>query len=349
MVFERRSLSNQVYFGSGMIDKLPTLLGEYGRVMVIASQRWTATVEGLRLVLGDDRVAHFSKIIQHVPEDLVLEAGMVRSQHRADVLVAIGGGSAIGLSKALAMGIYVQQIAVPTTFSGSEQTNIYGISAGGIKKTGRLDQVLPGKVIYDPDLTLHLPTKIAAVSAMNAMAHLMEAFYSPLRNPITTNEAMLGMKSIKKGMQDMAENKKLTPMGNEQILFGALLAGKSLGEVTMGLHHKIAHVLGGTFGLDHASVHTALQSYILNYHWPFLPTSVQQDFVLALESDNPPDALRTLAAGAGARTDLESIGFDRKNISAAAEMIVASPYDGMVPVTKEILVKILTNAYHGYL
>ena len=134
MNFEYHSYPGHVYFGNNAINQLPGLLEAYARIMVIATPRLTEKVEGLMQSLGKDRVAWFSNVTQHVPGSLVREAAECREAQNPGILVAMGGGSAIGLSKALALEKYIPQVAIPTTFAGSEQTNIYGISSGGVKK-----------------------------------------------------------------------------------------------------------------------------------------------------------------------------------------------------------------------
>lgn len=347
MNFEYRSYPNQVYFGNNKIQLLPGLLDGYQKVLVIVSKRLAIQVDYLRAALGATRVLQFSNIIQQVPDTLVREATEFREENHPDILVAIGGGSAIGLAKALALGKYIPQIAIPTTFSGSEQTNIYGISSAGVKRTGRDDKVLPGIVIYDPNLTLSMPKYLAVTSAMNAMAHVMEAIYSPSGNPVTRNNAILGMNAIKTGIKALSTTDGLPETANEKILFGSYLAGKCLCEVEMALHHKAAHVLGGSFGMEHSSVHTALQPYVLAYQWPHLPSAIKSDFKQALESEYPPKALKDLAGNAGAKTNLKSIGFRKEDIGKAASIIVSKPYANVAPITKDGLVKMLTNAYHG--
>ena len=347
MNFEYRSYPNQVYFGEGKMKLLPGLLNGYQKVMAIATKRLAGQVDQLAAALGAGRVTWFSNVIQQVPDTVVKEAMGFREEHHPDILIAIGGGSAIGLAKALALAKYIPQVAIPTTFSGSEQTNIYGISSGGAKRTGRDDKVLPGIVIYDPGLFISMPKHLAITSAMNAMAHLMEAIYSPSENPVTRNNAILGMDAIKRGIKELSATDGLTGSSIEKILFGSFLAGKCLCEVDMALHHKAAHVLGGSFGMDHSRVHTVLQPYVLAYQWPHLSSEIQSDFKLALESEYPPKALKELAENAGAQTNLKSIGFREEDIDKAAEIIESKPYANVAPVTREGLVKMLTNAYHG--
>ncbi|MGZ3852646.1 MAG: maleylacetate reductase [Flavisolibacter sp.] len=347
MNFEYRSFPSKIYFGYGKTRLLPQLLKDYDKVMIIASNRMSEQVAKLSKALGADHVSWFSNIVQHVPETLMTEARAFREDCRPAVLVSIGGGSAIGLSKALALDEYIPQIVIPSTFSGSEQTNIYGISLGGVKRTGRDDRVLPGTVIYDPELALSMPKDLAVTSAMNAMAHVMEAMYSPSGNPVTSHIAMQGMITIQNGIKELAGSESLTRGVAEKLLLGSFLAGKCLCEVEMALHHKAAHVLGGSFNMEHSSVHTALQSYVLAYQWPYLSKEIQNEFKSVLESAYPPIALKELADKAGAKTNLKSIGFKEEDIERAVAMMVSKPYANVAPISKEGLEKMLYNAYYG--
>jgi alcohol dehydrogenase class IV len=347
MNFEYRSYPNHVYFGKGNIQILPGLLQNNQKVMVIASERMRLEVDKLEAALGKGRLVWFSKLVQHVPVALVTEASGIRELHQPGILVAIGGGSAIGLSKALALEKYIPQVVVPTTFSGSEQTNIYGISSEGSKRTGRDDKVLPTIVIYDTEQEMNMPKPLAVTSAMNAMAHVMEAIYSPTGNPVTHNNALMGMEKIKNGVLDLSKTENLTECISENLLLGSWLAGKCLCEVDMALHHKAAHVLGGSFGMEHAAVHTVLQPYVLEYQWPYLPLDIKDDFKRVLNAEYPPKALKDLAGNAGAKTDLKSIGFKEDDIEKAADIMMLKPYANIAPITTAGLVKFLWNAYHG--
>ncbi|OJJ21810.1 hypothetical protein BKI52_15030 [marine bacterium AO1-C] len=351
MNFTYKSFPNQVYFGAGQIQKLPSILKNYlhnptDKVLVLAEARVQAHVERLETSLGKEVVHHFDKIIQHVPQTLVEEGLKVTNKLQPKVMLSIGGGSAVGLAKALALKNHLPIIAVPTTFAGSEQTNIWGISNEEGKTTGRDDVVLPQVVVYDPELTQTMPQRLAVMSAMNAMAHLMEAVYSPTGNPITRNQALLGMQQLKKGLENIAQQKAFTTEANEQILLGAYLAGRALCEVTMALHHKAAHVLGGSFGMQHAEVHTVLQTYVLAYQWPHLSTEIQQDFKLTL-GNNPPLALKMLAENAGAPTTLEEIGFDQADIGKAVRIMLANPYPNPAPLVESQLLVMLERAFEG--
>ncbi|HAS40250.1 MAG TPA: maleylacetate reductase [Microscillaceae bacterium] len=351
MNFTYKSFPGQVHFGAGKLKELPHLLKNYlsdpnDKVLVLAEARVQPQVDALVEALGRESVHHFDKVIQHVPQTLVAEALTVANHLQPKVMLSIGGGSSVGLAKALALENRLPIIAVPTTFAGSEQTNIWGISNETGKTTGRNDVVLPQVVIYDPALTQTMPQRLAVMSAMNAMAHLMEAVYSPTGNPVTRNQALLGMQTLKSGLENIAQQKSFTPAANEQILFGAYLAGRALCEVTMALHHKAAHVLGGSFGMQHAEVHTVLQTYVLAYQWPHLSAEVQQDFV-KVWGENPPLGLKNLAANAGAPTTLEEIGFDQADIGKAVRIMLANPYPNPAPLVESQLLVMLEKAFEG--
>lgn len=348
MKFNYRSYPNEVLFGENRFEDFLDKLDAYKKVMVFAGERMKPQIEQLQKRKGEKNVTVFSKVIQHVPQSLVDEATGILSENPADLFLAMGGGSAIGLAKALALESHIPIAAVPTTYSGSEQTNIWGISSENGKTTGKSDRVLPKFVLYDSTFTKTLPKALAVKSGMNAMAHLMEAIYAPDSNPITRNTALLGIQSVKKGLVSFGENANLTQDANRFILLGAYLAGKSLCEVSMSLHHKTAHVLGGSFGMDHAGVHTVLQPYVLEYQWPFLNESVQQDFRNAL-GENPARQLKTLAENGGVETDLKSIGFKEEDIPKAVEIILAKPYANVAPLERKALLTMLNKAWSGKL
>lgn len=346
-LFEYKNLAHTVYFGTGKRHKIPELLNSYSSTFAIGTSRLDPLFSEINQQLKENTLIRFAEVIQHVPASLVKKAMRAFEQAGCDSLLAIGGGSAIGLAKAIALETGSPIIAVPTTFSGSEMTNIYGISADGGKKTGRDDRVMPSHIIYDPELTAGLPPKLAATSAMNAMAHLMEAVYATNNNPVTYNNSLLGIKQLLKGMKLLAAAGSLTPEANEHILFGAYLAGKCLGEVSMALHHKSAHVLGGSFGMEHSQVHTVMQAYVLAYQWPSLSEQIKKDFQQAMGHSYPPAALQQIAQAMGASTTLEAIGFKEADIPEAARIMAANPYPNPTPLTAEGLEAMLRNAFVG--
>ncbi|GCC50502.1 maleylacetate reductase [Chryseotalea sanaruensis] len=347
--FEYTAFPSKVFFGEKSFDNIVKLLTQYQKAFVIAEKRQEPYVDLIKAKAGVDKVFHFNKVVQHVPANLVEEAKQLQQREQTDVLVAIGGGSAIGLAKALALTSNHDIIAVPSTYAGSEMTNIWGITTLEGKTTGRDMRVLPEIVIYDPAMTATMPVALAATSAMNAMAHLMEAVYGHDTNPISYNNSLDGMKKLRAGMMLLAKHNKLTQEANQLLQYGSFLAGKGLCEVSMSLHHKLAHVLGGSFNLDHASVHTVLQAFVLDYQWDALLKEVQQDFCNALAHPYPPEALLALARGMHAPTSLAEIGFKEADIDKTINIALSKPYANPKSLTKEGLTNLLSKAYKGTL
>ncbi|WP_226390069.1 maleylacetate reductase [Penaeicola halotolerans] len=343
MNFSYKSYASEVLFGRDKFLELPTRLKDVENLLIIGSKRVDPIVAELQSKLPKTQVTRIDNIIQHVPVSLVEEALLLLKDSKPDMILAIGGGSAIGLAKAIALETSLPIIAAVTTYSGSEQTPIWGKSTSEGKVTGRTDIVLPRLVIYDPKLTAELPKHITVTSAMNAMAHLVEAVYAPSRNPITTMQALQGMSTIKYGLERIIELGQLDDEANEELLYGAYLGGKCLAEVDMSLHHKTAHVLGGKYQLDHAKVHTVLLPHVLAYQWPYLTSDIQADFQSAL-GKNPSQYLKYLTKNAGAETDLCSIGFKIEQVDEAVTLMLSNPYPNVAPLSVEKLKKMVLNA-----
>ncbi|MEM6343773.1 MAG: maleylacetate reductase [Bacteroidota bacterium] len=347
MNFRYRSAQTSVVFGAGTYLRAAELLAAYDRVFVIGTERSAQQLQKLQQSSPQTQFEYFLELIQHVPQVLVDRCAERLSQSGGQIILSIGGGSAIGLAKALALQSELPIIAIPTTYSGSEMTNIWGIRHHGQKTTGRNPIVQPKYVFYDPELSQTLPPAIAATSAMNAMAHLIEAIYAHDRNPITHELSLLGIQKLLEGMNKMVEAGILSAAANESLLFGAYLAGKALGEVSMALHHKAAHVLGGSFGLAHAKVHTVLQAYVLEYQWEGLPPEIRAAFVSAFDNEYPPNVLKNMTRKMGAPNNLEAIGFQKDDIPKAVERMLQKPYPNPVPLERKKLTLMLAKAFNG--
>ncbi|HTE47749.1 MAG TPA: iron-containing alcohol dehydrogenase, partial [Gemmatimonadaceae bacterium] len=176
----------RVVFASGALRQLPAELESLGadRAFIITTRGRSVTLSSLRDQLGDGLAGVFDEAVEHVPTSVVSKASAAYERAKANVVVAIGGGSAIGLGKALARGSGVTLAAVPTTYSGSEMTSIWGETDANGKRTGRDQRVAPRLVLYDPDVTLGLPPDVSAASGMNAMAHAVEALYALNASPV---------------------------------------------------------------------------------------------------------------------------------------------------------------------
>jgi alcohol dehydrogenase class IV len=184
----------------------------------------------------------------HTPVEVTERVWKKLSAAAPDCLVSLGGGSTTGLGKALALRTGLPQIAVPTTYAGSEATPILGQTEQGRKTTLHSPKVLPRVILYDVDLTLGMPVPLSAVSGMNAMAHAVEALYAKDGNPVTSMLAEQGIAALAGALPIIAADSQ-NLVARSDALFGAWACGNCLGTVGMALHHKLCHTLGGSFDL----------------------------------------------------------------------------------------------------
>ena len=181
--FTYQALPMRVVFGAGSVASLPDEVEALGltRVLVLCSPEQEGTGTQVAAALGDRAVGVLPEARMHVPVEVAHRARQVAAELGADGCVAVGGGSAVGLGKAIALEHDLPVIAVPTTYAGSEMTPVWGLTEGGAKRTGRDIWVLPRSVVYDPEMTLTLPAQMSATSGMNAIAHAVEGLYTPTR------------------------------------------------------------------------------------------------------------------------------------------------------------------------
>ena len=269
----------------------------------------------------------------------------VMASTRADCTVAIGGGSTIGLGKAIALRTDLPQIAVPTTYAGSEATPILGETRDGQKVTQTSPKVLPEVVIYDVDLTLTLPPAPSGTSGINAIAHAVEALYARDRNPVIDLMAAEAVRALHRALPRIAAD----PADREarsDALYGAWLAGTCLGAVGMSLHHKLCPTLGGAFDLPHAETHTAVLPHALAYNAPAVPDAMRR-LNEALGADDAAQALYELAGRVGARRALRDLGMPEAGIDEAADRAMANPYWNPRPLEREAIRGVIARAYAG--
>lgn len=242
----------------------------------------------------------------HVPVELITEVRTVVASLEADGLIAVGGGSAIGLAKGLALETGLPILAVPTTYAGSEMTPIFGLTESGLKRTGTDLRVLPKTVVYDPDLTLTLPVGMSVTSGINAIAHAAEGLYSRDANPLTSLMAEEGIAALARSLPKIVAQPN-DSSARADALYGAWLCGAVLGSVGMALHHKLCHTLGGSFNLPHAPTHTIVLPHALAYNAGTVPDAMKR-IARALGHDSAAQGLYELARANGAPVALREIG-----------------------------------------
>ncbi len=311
------------------------------RVLVIAARAMKPHADVLIDQLGPAVSARIDGVTQHVPAEAAREAVLTAGSLDVDLVVCIGGGSATGLAKAVARDTGRRPIlAIPTTYAGSEMTPIWGTTEGGRKATGRDSRVLPRVVVYDPELTLGLPASMSGASGMNALAHCVEGLYAADASPVTVLLAEEGIRALARSLPLVIEHPD-DLMARSTALYGAWLAGWTLGTVRMGIHHTICHVLGGTFGLPHAGTHSAVLPHAAGVqrsrgargHGHAGPVSVHRRSCRR--------RCGISRATSGPRRRLLSLGFRREDAAAAAAMVVEANPLNPRPVTKEEVEQLL--------
>ena len=346
--FTYQALPMRVVFGAGSLAKLPDEVQALGltRVLVLCSPEQEDTGRQVAAALGDRAAGVLPEARMHVPVEVAHRARDLARELGADGCVAVGGGSAVGLGKAIALEHGLPVIAVPTTYAGSEMTPIWGLTEGGEKRTGRDNRVLPVSVVYDPDLTLTLPAGMSVTSGMNAIAHAVEGLYAPDATPVISLMAEEGTRALVAALpRVVADATDADARGEAQ--YGAWLCGAVLAATTMSLHHKLCHTLGGTLDLPHAQTHTVVLPHALAYNQPAAPQAVA---ALSRALGGVPDPARELwelAGRLGAPRSLAELGMAEADIPRIVDLAVANPYANPRPVTRDGVEALLRAAWSG--
>jgi maleylacetate reductase len=347
MRFAFTSSPVRVVFGAGAITKIAAEAARIGhRPLVLTTPRQAALGNQVIKHLGAMNANLFNGAEMHVPVNVVDQAADKLARSCADSLIAVGGGSTIGLAKALALRTRLPILAVPTTYAGSEMTSIWGLTKDGQKSTGRDDVVRPSVVLYDPELLAPLPVKVAITSGMNAIAHCCEALYACDANPLSNLMAIEGISVLARALPRIkadANNFEARELG----LYGAWLGGSVLDSVAMALHHKLCHTLGGCFNLAHAELHTALLPHVIAYNAPAAPDAMEM-IAKALGSEGAASGLFDLGSKLGATMALSQVGMPADGIETAVQQAMATPYPNPQTLNSDGLRKLLINALAGH-
>lgn len=338
----------RVVFGVGALGKLPDEVASLGltRVLVLCGPEQQDTGRMVAKALGTRGAGVLAEARMHVPIEVARRARDLAADLGADGCVAVGGGSAIGLGKAIALEHDLPVIAVPTTYAGSEMTPVWGLTEGGQKRTGRDERVLPRSVVYDPELTLTLPPSLSATSGINAVAHAVEGLYAPDATPIISLMAEEGTRALAAALPGVvADGRDLDARSEAQ--YGAWLCGAVLAATTMSLHHKLCHTLGGALDLPHAPTHTIVLPHALAYNQPAAPAAVAALSRALGGVPDPARALWDLAGRLGAPRSLRELGMAEADIPRIVEQAVADPYANPRPVTPDGVTALLHDAWSG--
>jgi alcohol dehydrogenase class IV len=338
----------RVVFGAGSLSQLPAEVERLGakRVLMLSTP---GRAEMVRAAAHGLPVAGvFDEAAMHTPLELAEKARARAAELGADCCVAVGGGSTIGFGKAIALTSGLPVIAVPTTYSGSEMTTIWGVSQGGTKKTGRDPRVAPKTVIYDPQATLGLPGATSAASGMNAIAHCVEALYAHDGNPVISLLAEEGIRALAAALPRVVSNgTDLEARG--EALYGAWLAGMSIATTSVALHHKLCHVLGG-LGLPHAETHSIVLPHAMHYNAQAAHEAMSR-VARAIGAADAPAGLWDMQQALGLPMRLAElgvkIGLQEADLERAARTAVEAPYPNPRKVEYAPVFELLRNAWQG--
>lgn len=345
--FLHETRPQRVRFGSGaaaaaLAEELALLAAARVMVITTGSARLAADriTEGLPVALRYDDVA------MHVPVDVATRARDAADAHEADALVSIGGGSATGLAKAVALTTGLPIVAVPTTYAGSEATDVWGLTEGSRKTTGTDPKVLPRAIVYDAELTTSLPVPMSVASGVNALAHCVDSLWAPRTDPVDQALATEGIRALRTGLPVVVAD-PLDMTGREHVLYAAYLAATAFTSAGSGLHHKICHVLGGMFGLPHAQTHAVVLPHVLAFNGPSAPEASGR-IAAALGAGDALTGLVDLLRELDAPEALRDYGFTEADIPAAVDVILpAVPSGNPAPVTDTALTALLHAAWQG--
>jgi len=344
--FVQDGLPVRVVFGAGARGQLRDEVLRLGieRALLITTPSERTMADAMAEHLGERAAGVFDRVVMHVPIEIAKAGRAEAGRLGADGCIALGGGSAIGLAKAIALEQDVAIIALPTTYSGSEMTAIQGLTEAGVKRTRRDPRMLARTVIYDPELTVTLPPSIAGPSGMNAMAHCVEAFYAEGATPLLSLAAEEGIRALAGSLPALVDQPASLETST-RALYGAWLAGMALG-AGIALHHKLCHTLGGSFDLPHAATHAVMLPYSAHYNRDAVPDAMAR-IARALGVDDAPVGLFDLARRIGAPASLAELGLRHADLDRAAELAAAAPYPNPRPVTREAVRALLEDAFYG--
>jgi alcohol dehydrogenase class IV len=337
----------RVIFGAGSLAYLPREIELLGarKALILCTPEQSAEAERVSAAIGAHAAGIFARAVMHVPIETAQEARSVARSLGADCAVAIGGGSTTGLGKAIALDSGLPILAIPTTYAGSEMTPIFGLTEGGLKRTGKDARVLPRTVIYDPQLTLTLPIALSVTSGMNAIAHAVEGLYAQDGNPIMALIAEEGIRAMASALPALKRD-AMDLDARSQALYSAWLCGTVLGNVGMALHHKLCHTLGGSFNLPHAEVHTVVLPHAVAFNARAIPEALTR-MRRALQSETPADAIYDLARANGAPYSLRQLGMAESDLDRAADIAVTNPYWNPRPIERNGIRDLLQHAWEG--
>ncbi|KAB5578168.1 iron-containing alcohol dehydrogenase [Coniochaeta sp. 2T2.1] len=355
--FTFTSSTPRVVFGPNSINSLPEELQRLGskRPIIVCSPTRISLATTIRGILEKASIplaGILDRAVVHVPVDIT-ESSVAYVEHQsADCVISVGGGSAVGLGKALCFRTGLPHICIPTTYSGSEMTAILGELKDG-KKVAVTDlKILPSTVIYDVTLTMELPQHLTSVSGLNAMAHSVEALYAKDANPVMSLVALESLTCLAKSLPLVASEPTSTE-ARSSVLYGAFLAGMAVASTGIALQHKLAHTVAGCCDLPHAETHAILLPHTVAYNLPSLGSDVIDRFGIALvgrpgvSAQEIVSAITSIMQTLGVRCALKDIGMKEEDISRTAHIAMEKQYWNPRSLELDRIKEVIRRAWAG--
>ncbi|HUR76727.1 MAG TPA: iron-containing alcohol dehydrogenase family protein [Acidimicrobiales bacterium] len=338
--FIHTGYAQQIIFGVDAVDRVAEVLKSIGlrRVLLVTTQGRMMSDAGIRLhrVLGRSAAVIYDDVRSHVPTDTVQEASELARRERVDGIVSFGGGSCADTGKAVAFfaeqaeGVpgtshvdrpVLPHVSIPTTYSGAELTPFFGMTDTSTKqKTGAGGPTTaPVVAVYDPKATLDMPPDISAETAMNALAHGVEAVYSPRCTPEAEAIALESIRRIATSIPRVVEDPDDLDARTD-MLAGAALAGRCLQNSSMGIHHALAQMIGGRSGIPHGRANAVLLSKVVAFNELGAPDAIRRIGEALGDPADAAGAVDRLRARLGLPDGLAAAGVSDDDIAAVAQL-----------------------------
>ncbi|TBW39446.1 maleylacetate reductase [Siculibacillus lacustris] len=337
----------RIVFGAGSLAQVLDEVEHTGarRALVLSTPGRGFLAERVAGLLGERCVGILRDAVSQVPIEIAVAAREKAQAMGADCLVSVGGGASIGLGKGIALGLPLPIVAIPTTYSGSEMTGFCGITIDGVKRMHTSLDMLASAVIYDPELTATLPADVGAASALNALAHCVDAIYVPTVSPMMALAAIDGARVLLDALPRVAAD-PTDLAARSDLLYGAMLGGAAL-TGGFALQHGLAHTLGGSFGISHGLAHALVLPHVAAYNARFAADRLAP-LIASIPGGNLGRAIFDTMVATGLPTSLAAVGFDRGDIDRAAAITVETD-NGLnpAPITRDAVRAILEDAFAG--
>jgi maleylacetate reductase len=349
--FSYDSYATRIHFAMPAIPMLGQEVDRLGKnkvlIVCMPDTRSVSEAEEIERHLGSRAVGLFTEAKVHVPIEILNNCISVAKSSETDLIVSVGGGSSIGLAKLVADELKIFSIALPTTYSGAEMTPFNAVTENGEKLQRRSDSMVPKVVIYDIERSLNLPLLISYTSSMNALAHSIEALYAPNKNILNTQYAWGSIEAILKALP-LLETSPREHNARANLMLGSMLGGMALAGASMGLHHKLCHLLGGLYDVGHAELNSVILPYAMAYNFKELAHIDQRiASYLGAPTEKSSSLLFKLQQRLSCPIGLKAINIPEIDIETVARQLLSKSFPNPSPLSTVRLQQMLQDAYLG--